>query len=296
MLRYILLCIALTCLLFAGSGVVANDKKLDPIQVGGSLGSLNDRSITDAEIAFQVVFNELLSEVNESFNLKIYENQNQLFDKFKQGTIQAILTSSLNFIELENLIHPTARYSVQFGDELKQNYLVLVRRDDNMTHLSQLRNKILSLGESHQVGKLFLDVELLKQELPVSDIFFKEIHRVKGDNTSIIDLYFGKIDAAVVPKYNYIIAQSLNPQIKNRMEILTESEPMIHQAVGIRHDFSQKRIDNFEPSILTDKPSRRLKYVLDTFGIVRLHKINKETLNEVRSLQREYTRLIGNKR
>ncbi|MES9860338.1 MAG: PhnD/SsuA/transferrin family substrate-binding protein [Candidatus Thiodiazotropha sp. LLP2] len=296
MLKHTLQFITLTCFLLVGTTSVAIDKKPDPIQVGGSVGSLNDRSITDAEIAFQVIFNELLSEVNESFNLKIYENQSKLFSKFKHGEIDAILTNSLNFIELHNLIHPTARYSVQFGDELKQNYLVLVRRSDNLTKLKQLREKVLSLGESHQVGKLFLDVELLQLGLPISDHFFKDIHRVNGDNTSIIDLYFGKIDAAVVPKYNFEIAQSLNPQIKNKLQILTESEPMIHQAVGLRYNFSQKRINNFEPSILTDMPNKRLRHVLDTFGIVRLHKINDETLSEVRSLKRQYNRLVDKKR
>ncbi|MCG7900247.1 MAG: phosphate/phosphite/phosphonate ABC transporter substrate-binding protein [Candidatus Thiodiazotropha weberae] len=288
----LLLIILLTCLLTASPDLSATEKP-SPIKLGGTIGALNDRSITDAEIAFQVIFNELLAEANESFSLKIYKDQNLLFDRFRRGELQGILTGSLHFIELDSLIHNSARYSVQYGDKLKQNYLLLVRHDDNLTSLRQLKEKTLSMGASHQVGKLFLDVELLQQQLPLSDQFFKEIHIVKGDNTSIIDLYFGKVDAAVVPKFTFETSQTLNPQIKNKIEVLASSEPMIHQVVGLRHDFPQHRIDNFEPHILTDQPSKRLINVFETFGIERIHRVTEESFKEVKSLQNRYNKLNG---
>lgn len=258
--------------------------------------SIHGHSITDAEISFQLIFNELLKEVNESFTLKIYKQRSTLNDLFEKGDLQVILTNSLNFLDLDSLIHPTARYAVQYGGSLKQPYLLLVRRTNKLVHLKYLRGKKLSLANGHLIGKLFLDVQLLENGLPSSDNFFGEIVTVKGANTSIIDLYFGKIDAALVPQFSLETALELNPQIKDKVEILAVSKPMIYQAVGVRHDFPQSRIDNFEPSIITENPGKRLKQVFNTFRIVRLHRITDNALSEVKDLVKHHNKLIGQER
>lgn len=258
------------------------------ILVGGSLDALHDSSVTDAEIGFKLIFNELLADADEHFTIKIYDSTDSLVDDFKSGKIQGLFLSSLKFLELGDLVHPTGRYVVQYGPSIKQRYIILVRRDHKGESLARLRNHKLSLAAGHIVGKRFLDVMLLEQGMPESDQFFSDIEEAKEANGAIIDLFFGKVDAALVPEYSYALACELNPQLSSSLSVLATSEPMIYQAVGMRYDFPQERLDRIEPHILQLNPSRRLMHLFDTIRINGLHRLNDDILKEVRELNERY--------
>jgi ABC-type phosphate/phosphonate transport system substrate-binding protein len=285
---------SLFCLLwlFLSSTMAAAETTSHPsILVGGSADALHDSTITDAEIAIRLIFNEMLASIDESFTIKIYESNDDLVQDFKDGKIDAIYTYSLGFLELDELIHPTARYVVQYGTSIKQRYLILVRREDHHIRLSELRNHKASLATSYFVGKRFLDVKLLQQGLPVSENFFYEIDLVSEANTAVVDLFFGKVDVAVVPENSYELACELNPQLRASLVVLDSSEPMICDAVGMRYDFPQSRIERIAPYVLRKGPKGRLKHLLETFRIEGLYRMDNDTMKEVKKLDETYRAL-----
>jgi hypothetical protein len=288
-----LLQVALLCMVLSNTWAASEAKTLPPIKVGGSAESLHDSSVTDAEIAFRLIFNELLSKADESFTVKIFNNDKTMDEHFKEGKIHAIFTSSLHFLELDDLIHPTGRYVVQYGPSLKQRYLILVRRSAKKAlTLADLRGGKLSVGIGHLLGKRFLDVTLLQQKLPISEHFFSEIDMTNRVNTAVVDLYFGKVDVALVPEYNYAMARELNPQIGEAITILAKSEPMVYQLVGMRYDFPQQRLNRIEPHILEQYPSKRFRTLLETFHITHFYRVTEDTLKEVKALNERYQTLM----
>ncbi len=294
MIKYrssILVC--LPWLILCSLSLRAETPSFNPVRVGGSIESLHGGSITDAEIGFQLVFNEILSKVDTSFTVKIYDNDEILVDKFKKGEVQSLFINTLRFLEIENLIHPTARYVVQYGSSIKQRYLLLVRNSDKPFSLENFRNRKLSISIADQVGLRFLNVELLEHGLPEADFFFSQVDETKDANTAIVDLYFHNTDLALVPEYSYLLAQELNPQIGKALSLLIQSEPMIYQVVGMSKDFPPDKIERYEPYLLTDTPSDRLKEVLRSFRIVRLHRVDDDTLKEVKDLNERYSAISG---
>lgn len=267
----------------------------DVIQVGGSLEALHDRAVTDAEIAFQLIFNELLAEIDIQFQIKIYDDHDLLIEKFKRGDLHAIFLSSLGFFDIDDLIHPTGRYVVQYGDSIKQRSLVLVNRNTRQPDLESLRNGKFCYSTGHLIGRRFLDVNLMEQGLPHSDLFFNQVVEVKDANTAIVDLYFEKIDVVVVPENSYLLALELNPQIGQAIEVLTSSEPMIYQIVGLRYDFPQKLIDRIEPYILSKNHSPRVRQMFKNFKMNRIHRATTETMRETKSLNDRYLSLLKQK-
>jgi ABC-type phosphate/phosphonate transport system substrate-binding protein len=280
--------------------LVSNSKANDAtppevIQVGGSLESLHDRAVTDAEIAFQLLFNELLAEIDIQFRIKIYEDHNLLIDKFNRGDLQAMFLSSLEFLNIDQAFHPTGRYVVQYGDSLKQRSLVLVNREMHQPDIKSLRNGKFCYSTGHLIGRRFIDVSLMEQGLPHSEEFFSQIIEVKDANTAIVDLYFKKMDIVVVPEYSYLLALELNPQISESIEVLMMSEPMIYQIVGLRHDFPQETIDKFEPYILSTNLTPRLQKMFKTFRINQIHRATQEIMKETDALNDRYLSLISGK-
>ncbi len=281
-------CLGLFCLTL-GSLYAATSPSSHPlILVGGSLDTLENSSITDAEIGFKLIFNELLVDADEHFTIKIYNSNEELMDDFKTGKVQGVFLSSLKFLELVDMVHPKGRYVVQYGPSIKQRYKILVRNDHKDESLAKLRNHKLSLALGHVVGKRFLDVMLLEQGLPQSDRFFSEIDQAKDANTAIIDLFFGKVDAALVPENSYVLACELNPQISASLSVLATSEPMVFQAVGMRYDFPQERLDRIEPHILQIRASKRLSNLFETFRINGIFRLDDDALKEVRELNERY--------
>ncbi len=262
------------------------------IKVGGSLESIHDSSVTDAEIGFRLIFNALLEDIHESFTIKIYDSNKILVEKFKSGEIDGILVSSPQFLKLDQYLHPTGRYAVQYGPDLKQPYLVLVRISGKPIKLSDFRGGRLSYGTGHLVGRRFLDVTLMQQGYPTSERFFSEIETVKEVNKSIVNLYFGNVDVALVPKHNYDLALELNPQLGEKLQILTQSQPMIYQAFGMRYNFPQDRLERIDSRVLKPSPAQRMEKLFKTFRIKSIDKITNESLKEVIELDATYNALI----
>jgi hypothetical protein len=265
------------------------------IKAGAGREVLFYSSVTDAEIVFKKIFNELLAEVNESFTVKIYDNNDMLIRDFKEGKLEVLVLDSLLFLELEDLIHPNGRFIVQLGPSLKQRYLILVRSGDEDTLLADLRDRGLSIARGHLVAKRFLDVTLMQQGLPVSDRFFKESDMSKSSNTAIIDLFFGRVDLVVVPEFGYELALELNPQLRNATTVLAKSEPLVHEIVGARFDFPKERLDRIRPH-LVKLPTKRIQLLFEAFHVTRFHLAKEDALNEVRELDKKYRVLIGQAR
>jgi hypothetical protein len=294
--RYHLLavCFAVLCLM-PGSAICETKQSYPPIKAAAGHEVLFNSSVTDAEIVFKKVFNELLAEINESFTVKIYDNSEILIRDFKEGRLEVVVLDSLRFLELEDMIHPDGRFTVQLGPTPKQRYLILGRSSDKEITLSGLRNRKLSIARGHLVGKRFLDVALLQQGLPISDRFFSKIEMKQSSNSAIIDLYFGNVDLVVVPEFGYELALELNPQIAKATTVLAKSEPMIHEIVGARLDFPHERLDRIRPH-LVKLPSRRIQLLFEAFHVSGFHLATEETLKEVRQLNANYRALIGRAR
>ncbi|MEW8498074.1 MAG: PhnD/SsuA/transferrin family substrate-binding protein [Candidatus Thiodiazotropha taylori] len=143
------------------------------------------------------------------------------------------------------------------------------------------------------VGELFLDVLLMRHGLPKSDRFFSEVRKTSDSNSSVINLFFDSVDAALVLDYAYDVATELNLQMKKQLGVIEVSQPLVHQVVSVRSDFSQQRIDGLEPYVLNMPNTPKLHETMKTFRITAMKKVEENTLSEVQQLISEYRRLNG---
>ncbi|MET0066829.1 MAG: PhnD/SsuA/transferrin family substrate-binding protein [Candidatus Thiodiazotropha sp.] len=267
---------------------------LQPISIGASVESSFEANEVEVEIIFSFLYNEMLKDLNQPIEVKLYESNTELEQKFRAGEIQAIFIDSTRILELEDIIHPSARYVVQFGDSLKQRFVLLARANDPRQTLPDYRNGKLSTCMGHMIGKRYLDVLLLHSGLPVTDEFFQETLTMRNINSTIIDLFFGKVDMALVPEYGLTLAIELNPQIDKQLRIVSRSEPLIYQAIGFRRDFPQDSIVAIESRFITQEPSKRLRRLFDLVKINTYYRLTEDALKETRALNEEYYRLMGN--
>ena len=269
---------------------MANDDKVT-IVAGLSEESLYDTSITDAKIVFSLIFNQAIKESEEQFVLEIYDTDLEVERKLISGELDAVFTNTIHYLEIEEHLNPKGSYIIQHGPKIKPQYYLLTKRNSGIERLSQLQGMKISIPRGHAVGELFLDVILMRQNLPVTDQFFSEIRETRESNSAVVNLFFGKVDAALITDYAFGVASELNPQLSKQLIVIDVSEPLAHQVVSVRHDFPPDRIKKIEPYILNVHESPKMSQVLKTFRLTAVRKITNNTLAEVRELSDEYRSL-----
>lgn len=281
-------------LILLHTGIVQSDNH-EPLNIGGSAEAIFDASITDTEIMMSLFFSQLLKDTGESFNIKVYDDNEQLHEAIRDEKVTAFFADAVQFVALKNELNPQNSYMTMTGDSLRPVYQIIVNKDNNLVTLAQLKDKTIAIPYGHAVGKLFMDVELLKKGLPVSSSFFKSIVNTNQSNSAIIDLYFNKVDAAVVTDFSLENAFELNPQLKNKLTVIKSSQPLAHMIFSFARNFPKDKITFLEPYILNLQNMPRVEKILSRFHFKGLKKIDANTLIEVERLLDQYNQLSPNK-
>ncbi|MES9834370.1 MAG: PhnD/SsuA/transferrin family substrate-binding protein [Candidatus Thiodiazotropha sp. DIVDIV] len=283
--------VSVTFILIQGLSLVNGSERNATILAGISKDTLYDISVADAKIAFTLVLNDILKESGEFVALDVFQNKLEVEKKLLKGDLDAVFTNTLQYLELEEHLNSNGAYIIQHGPNIKPKFYLLTRRNAGSDSLDELRDKKISIPKGYAVGNMFLDVLLMRQNYPVSKRFFSEIRVAKDSNSSLVNLFFGKVDAALVTDFSYEVACELNPQMRKQLTIIQVSEPLIHQVVAVRDDFSQSKLDKIEPYFLNTQRSPNLAQSMSLFHISAIKKLTGNYLTEVRKLRHEFNHL-----
>ncbi|MBV2120323.1 MAG: phosphate/phosphite/phosphonate ABC transporter substrate-binding protein [Candidatus Thiodiazotropha sp. (ex Ctena orbiculata)] len=289
----ILLCIAFI-FMHGFSLAIGGDQKVT-ILTGISKDTLYDISEADAKIAFTLVLNDILKESGEVVALDVFQNKAEVQKSLLKGDVDAVFTNTLQYLELEEYLHPDGTYVIQHGPHLKPKFYLIAKRNAGTDNLSDLRGRKIAIPKGYAVGNMYLDVLLMRHNHDASKEFFSAIRETSESNDALIDLFFGKVDAALVTDFSYEVACELNPQMRKQLNIIQVSEPLIHQVVAVRGDFSQAKLDKIEPFFLNTQRSPGLIQSMSLFRISAIRKLDASSLNEVRSLNLEFQELTRRK-
>ncbi|MCG8039590.1 MAG: phosphate/phosphite/phosphonate ABC transporter substrate-binding protein, partial [Candidatus Thiodiazotropha taylori] len=265
------------------------------ILTGISKDTLYDISEADAKIAFTLVLNDILKETGEVVALDVFQNKTEVQKSLLKGDVDAVFTNTLQYLELEKYLNPDGTYVIQHGPHLKPKFYLVAKRNAGTDRLSDLRGRKIAIPKGYAVGNMYLDVLLMRQNHDASKEFFSVIRETSESNDALIDLFFGKVDAALVTDFSYEVACELNPQMRKQLNIIQISEPLIHQVVAVRGDFSQAKLDKIEPFFLNNQRSPSLRQSMNLFRISAIRKLDSSSLAEVRNLSHEFQDLTRRK-
>ncbi|MCG7871332.1 MAG: phosphate/phosphite/phosphonate ABC transporter substrate-binding protein [Candidatus Thiodiazotropha lotti] len=251
---------------------------------------------TDSRIATEMTFIEFMKNIDKACEFTNFDDPLNVVTQMRKDNLDAILANPVDYLKIEQQIDEDHHYSLLFGDRLKQRVILLVRKSDNINSLSQLANKTLAFPYGHHLGKMFLDMSLLERNLPQATDHFSEIQNIESLNDAIINLFFNKVDSALVTDVAFELAQELNPQIRHSVVPLIVSEPMIQIVIGINKrvpsSFKQ-RVDQMASNL--DQYPRTL-HLLSMFKSKRVIKISASELEKIRKIVWKYESLSKKQR
>ncbi len=253
----------------------------------------------DAFAAIKVYVSELQRQLLSGYEMKpiMYNDAKDLVDNFYKENLADI---TLNPVDFQKYRSKLPIYPVLVSSGLNgplEKYLILVRKDDGIKQLSDLKDKKLGTlqNEMNPIPDMWLEVIIGSNRLPNKSKLFKYMTFGKTEAQLILSLFFKQLDVCVVSESAFETMSELNPQIKNQIQIL-QSSPGYPMAVSAFTDkFKDSKFSSNLFNILiklnTYSKGKQLFALTKTVKIV---PYKEEYMDSLKKLIRDYNKLRSN--
>jgi phosphonate transport system substrate-binding protein len=183
----------------------------------------------------------------------------------------------------------------QFGDATTEQYVLLVHRDSAIQQVGDLAGRPLVRLDNPRaaLASLWLDVLLAQNGQRPAAEFFGTVARTAKPSQAIQQVFFRKMDAAVVTRASFKLACELNPQIGQTLRELAASPEFVPQVFCYRPDYPPALRQQATAGTLRVHESPEGRQVLTVFKVDRLVELPQSCLDSVRELLAAHARLCG---
>lgn len=260
---------------------------------GSSALGLRENDKQTLNLGFKTVFNELLSANDVKCDFQSFDSSEDLANAIAKNQVNAFFGSPIEFLRSEPFLLSSPIASGVYGNQLKYKILLLVRKDSGINSLEQLQGKRLSTQKwvARDMEGLYLETLLLEHQLPITKSFFSQIQNNETTNAALVDLFFKKVDAALVNESQYEVAAELNPQLRAQTQILEASEPYIIFVTAFTKSIPEQKIPGIRNSLLSVEKTSAGRNVLRLMKAQGFKEIPLSELDNVRTLIAKNKRL-----
>lgn len=271
--------------------------KIPHFVMGIYLPGVNDEvNITDIRVAMDYWLKEISHDLNIfDSHTEFFVNMKDMNESFKNNQLDMIIAPPLSIAKHFNLKELADNGMVGVRENGQMNSLILlVKNDSAITSLADLRGKRLLMQENDELCEVFIDTKVRKlTQMGYKQFFSSVSHEIKHSRM-ILDLFFGKTDAALVYLRAYDVTKELNPQIKNNTKILLSYPLRSKNYTFFSRKFQHSQIILNNISRFTDNP--RGQQLLELFKTEEIVDANIEELMPIKALYEEYLRLNSENR
>ena len=250
----------------------------------------------DARAAMQLWIDALLGKTGGR-----YVGVSVVFDSI-EGPIQAVLKGELEVVNLSSVDFLRARPQValepmavgMFADgEVKQEFLLVTRRNGGLQRLADLRGKRLLVNPlDWRVARLWLEVLLHQEGLLGSGVHLGEIVRAEGLSKQVLPVFFGQADACIVTARGLATLAELNPQLARQLAVLARSPAYLAYLTCLAPGLDEELHRDFMDMALNLHRDSAGRQMLTLFGLERTVSFKPEYLENLEELVAEYEQLV----
>jgi len=243
---------------------------------------IDDFQSLEKQIAIEV-WNEWVAQSGDySISTHPAATMPDFFKLIEKRKIDYALLDSSSFVRYYSQLKPNLTgetWGVQRSDKAYEEYVLLTRKESNVTEINKLKGTTLSLYPDYGLLSMYLDNLIMKVSHRSPDNFFNVIREVKTESQAILDVFFGYSDVCLVAKHVLDAAIELNPAIRDKLKIIHRSGekfiPVIYIAFNNVSDIEQIR---FNKAMKKLNNTARGQQMLNLFGVQAIKKINQEKL------------------
>lgn len=205
--------IALLLILLLGTSVAGT------IRFGYDVAQFARMNKDDVEMTLRIWLEEIAGDDRLDIKIRPYDDAQSLAEDFKAGKLDLVSTSALDYVRsfdlalLEDGLTPGASLS----DALR--LIVVTRKDAAIKTWDELSEaRIMTLAGS-DIAKVYMETEMMRRGLPTDQTWIES----NSYRQSLLRLFFGKADAAIVAQRAYDLAIEMNPQFSKKTQVFAIS-------------------------------------------------------------------------
>jgi len=231
----------------------------------------------EAMIAAKAWTKYMASKGYENVTIKFYKDENILIDDYVNNRIETLTATYQMYFNNKQLLNRVSkkRWIPTVSEDIFEQYYLIKNKDSNLT-LNTL-NKA-SLYYMNSIGKTWVDFVIMKEYRKSIKKVFSKIIKTKKPQKSIFNVFFNKNSVSVVSKKLFNDMLELNPQIKNKIEILKKSKAIFLSGVGFTNKKINPYYENMHDSVKEDMGKNGKIILSPAVKIYDFYKINDEEL------------------
>lgn len=186
----------------------------------------------DAVASIEIWTKELLPQVTKKYSANniFIEGLDYVDKKYIDQNVDFIVLSVFEYVYNHEKINNLIPILVSSDDAgiIGIEYVILVNKGNNINSLKDLKDKTITFIDDYanSIPRLWLDVLLKSEGLPLSNKFFTQIQTNSNANQAIVKTFFKQVDACIVPMKLLKTSIELNPQLESNLIILKQSLPL----------------------------------------------------------------------
>ena len=246
----------------------------------------------DVEVATKVWVEEILKDLQRhTFSFRFYDDVEELAADVEADRIDFVVTDGLTFVRHFDLDKLADGFNAGALNREDSVYVVVIRSDEGIEGWRDLKEKTFAVQKNDPVAELYLQYRMQLH----NDSEAKSLQRYEKRDRVLLKLFFGKADAAVVPKRQFELAVELNPQMGQRLKIMEVS-----QIPSYRFGLFRKALDPGFAKEVTDLAiaidhDERGKQLLMIYQTEKLIITRVSDLESIRRLDAAYNTLVHSK-
>jgi phosphonate transport system substrate-binding protein len=281
----------LTCLplLVSISAAPPDDEGLT---IAFTKGLFADVSATDATAATKIWAAELKKKRGFSgpADAVAFEDYESLLKSWDRKEIDLLVLMSSEFLRMNERAPLVPQFVPVRAETAKEESLLIVRRDSGITTIHDLSDKdILILSDARgNLGKMWLEKRVIEEARATVGTFFRSSRKTTKSSQTVLPVFFGQMDACLVPSTSFDILCELNPQLRRELLVLESSPAMVSSVLCIRPDYRSDLKEGLVEALLQLHKEPRGQQILMMFKVDRLVPLRESDLDSARDLVNEY--------
>jgi ABC transporter, phosphonate, periplasmic substrate-binding protein len=276
-------------------GQTSHNDSMPTYRIIISKNLFSEVDLNDAAAAMNVWVKELVGTIKPEFKLEpiILNKIDELNTSFLKNTA-LICLNSIDYLNYKLKFNLEGAFVSLKNKQVYSEYILLTKK--NIHNLDELKKAKIGIEPkyNHLISHIWLEVLLNENKLPPTDEFFKEVKEFEKESQLILSVFFGQLDACVVTKNSYHLMVELNPQIGERLKIISESPDIVLTVTCFSENFRniehRKRIINSAKK-LDFYPGG--KQILTLMNVDQVVSFRPEYMDNVKILLKDYNNIIS---
>ena len=267
----------------------------DMLRLAYPLALFANVDIDDAQAAVDVWINTLASEWGVPYGIKatVFEDADELARALVAGRLDMAALFPLQYLQVRKQVEVKPVLIPAYGGEMAYRSVVLVRRDRGVQGWDGLADGELIIARASRgtLGRLWMEVELLRRGLGESDAFFQRVKEVDKTAQAVLPVFLRNADACLVPEEQFATMVELNPQLDRELVALEVSPAACYGVVCLRPGYDLARWAELDQQLLRLHELPLGRQILDFFHYGRLVRFDPSYIENPQALADEYEKL-----